>query len=357
MRLFHTTVSIIVPVFNAAAFLRDSIGSVLAQTRTDWELILVDDGSTDNSLSLCEEYARCDSRIRILRQSNNGPAAARNTGMRSASGEFITFLDADDRLFPDALDNLLSESGDADVILGNFCKQNDEATPVLQPVIFQPDGLPFTDRIRHLAGGKLLDYVRHFLTTPSNHLVSYCWARLYRRAALSGIEAPEHMRWFEDMAFNLAAWGRAKSVIFVNVPVYLYRLRSHHPSASMAASAHQVTADMQDCLQQIDMFLSAVNAGAAMTQRIQTEAAHMLIHYAIIFLVRLCRCLTLGHFRNIQKEIIVLIDAPVLRQSLPHYSPRPGNSRILPLLMRWQLPLFIAIVAFWKGRRRYGRRP
>jgi glycosyltransferase involved in cell wall biosynthesis len=166
-------VSVVVPVFNAARFIDAAVGSVLEQTLPSWELILVDDGSQDDSQAICAAHAARDGRIRVLRQANRGAAAARNAGMRAALGRYITFLDADDRLFPDALETLVEEAerSGAGMVLGNFSKlQSGVLSP--QPAVFSPAGTAFTGATATLEGGRLLDYLRHFLTTPSNHLVS-----------------------------------------------------------------------------------------------------------------------------------------------------------------------------------------
>jgi glycosyltransferase involved in cell wall biosynthesis len=93
-------VSVITPAWNAAEFLAGTIESVRAQTVTDWELIVVDDGSTDGTAALVQRYAEIDPRVRLLQQQNSGPSAARNTAMRSATGQFFAFLDSDDRWHP-----------------------------------------------------------------------------------------------------------------------------------------------------------------------------------------------------------------------------------------------------------------
>lgn len=95
--------SVIMPVYNAATWLRQSVGSVLKQTFSDWELICIDDGSTDESAEALKEYAKKDSRIRYIWQSNSGVSSARNNGLKRATGKFILFIDADDYFDNDAL--------------------------------------------------------------------------------------------------------------------------------------------------------------------------------------------------------------------------------------------------------------
>ena len=90
------TVSVVMPVYNTEAYLADAIGSILAQTFTDWELICVDDGSSDCSLDVLRRYERADSRIRVISRSNTGVARARNEGMALARGRYIAAMDSDD---------------------------------------------------------------------------------------------------------------------------------------------------------------------------------------------------------------------------------------------------------------------
>lgn len=107
------------PVYNAEAFLRRSISDILGQTLREIELICVDDGSTDTSPAILEEFAASDGRLRIFRQDNAGPGAARNRGLREAAGDYVLFLDADDCFEPDMLSSLveLSERSGADICL------------------------------------------------------------------------------------------------------------------------------------------------------------------------------------------------------------------------------------------------
>lgn len=99
------TLSIVVPVYNAEKYLSTSIKSILEQDFSDWELILVNDGSTDASLDICNSFSQIDSRIRVINLSNSGPSFARNTGMYAAKGNFITFIDSDDFIRPNYLSN------------------------------------------------------------------------------------------------------------------------------------------------------------------------------------------------------------------------------------------------------------
>ncbi len=112
-------ISVIVPVYNAERFLQKTVGSVLSQTYKDFELILVDDGSTDNSLAVLNGFAEKDSRVKVIHKENGGVGSARNIGLSTAKGEFVAFLDGDDFLEPDYLSKLYSAIENNDV---SFCR-------------------------------------------------------------------------------------------------------------------------------------------------------------------------------------------------------------------------------------------
>lgn len=100
-------ISVIIPVYNVEKYLAECVDSVLAQSYMDWEVILVDDGATDSSGTMCDEYAAKDPRIRVIHQKNGGLSAARNTGLKAARGEYVYFLDSDDYIAPRALEQLV----------------------------------------------------------------------------------------------------------------------------------------------------------------------------------------------------------------------------------------------------------
>lgn len=100
-------VSVIVPVFNVKPYLAECLDSIIHQTYTDLQIILIDDGSTDGSGAVCDAYAAKDARIRVVHQENRGLSAARNRGIELATGEYLNFVDSDDYLLPDCIETLL----------------------------------------------------------------------------------------------------------------------------------------------------------------------------------------------------------------------------------------------------------
>ena len=113
--------SIVVPVFNTASYLDRCISSILNQTFKDFELICVDDGSTDNSMEILEKYKMTDNRVKVIHfEQNKGASAARNAGIENAKGEFIGFVDSDDYIDERFYENLLQKSNDYDIVIGKL---------------------------------------------------------------------------------------------------------------------------------------------------------------------------------------------------------------------------------------------
>ncbi len=138
-------ISVIVPVYNSEQFLRETVESICAQTDTNYEVLLVDDGSKDGSLALCRELESEYSCIRVIHQANAGPSAARNTGVQEARGEYISFVDSDDFIKPDMLANLRSgmekmrRQGKVNVQIQIGREEIDEDGNVLPAAIIPPD--------------------------------------------------------------------------------------------------------------------------------------------------------------------------------------------------------------------------
>ena len=169
-------VSVIVPVYNAEKTLSRSVGSVLAQTEPDWELWLVNDGSSDGSLALCREYEASDPRIHVIDKPNGGVGSARNAGLDAAAGEYVAFLDSDDAYEPGFLKTLLalSKRKGAPVVCGSVRevypeKNGAEKADILKAGVFRTQ-----EDILH----------SFFLDDPDWLFV--CWNKLYRRDLIGG---------------------------------------------------------------------------------------------------------------------------------------------------------------------------
>ena len=124
-------VSIIMPVYNVELFLERAVNSVLMQTFKDFELIMVDDGSTDKSGEICDKLASSDKRVRVIHQDNKGASEAREKGFNSASYENISFVDSDDFILPNMYESLMSaaKESDADIVRGGMIAVSEDSIP------------------------------------------------------------------------------------------------------------------------------------------------------------------------------------------------------------------------------------
>jgi glycosyltransferase involved in cell wall biosynthesis len=190
----NNLISIIIPVFNAERYLDMTLDSVLSHDELNIEVIAVDDGSTDSSPSILSAYAKKDNRLKVFTQDNKGVSTARNFGIKSSTGKYVTFLDADDFSNPVALRNAYAkaEETDADVVLCNYNWVLEDGYKILKPIKTEliPEDFPpvFTYR----------DIPDSIFQIVSNTLSS----KLYRRDFIQNINLAEDLINGEDMCFN-----------------------------------------------------------------------------------------------------------------------------------------------------------
>lgn len=215
-------VSIIVPIYNTGEYLEKCITSLLNQTCQDIEILLIDDGSTDGSSEICDVYLNKDSRVRVFHQKNQGVSAARNFGINEARGEWICFVDGDDYVTLDMVDNLLSTAlhRDSDICIGDYYVVRGNNKPEYAEFIINKKLLYFSkfELIENsLIGNGLEDNVS---------CVGVPWAKIYRSKFIK-----ENKLYFEnglkrnqDVVFNLYAFQYAEKVSYSKHAVYFYRI-------------------------------------------------------------------------------------------------------------------------------------
>lgn len=209
-------VSVIVPVYNVTEYLRACIDSVRAQTFTDWELILIDDGSTDDSGTICDEAAASDARIRVIHQPNRGVSRARNAGLDTAKGTYIAFVDSDDTIVPTYLEKLVgaAETHHTDLVLCGFVRIRPDSEQVY---LVGPIPIGFYWNMR--------DFMQLYGEGRTNMFGISIWAKLYRASVLheNNIRFDPEISYEEDCNFNVDFIPHCKTAVVLGEALYRYR--------------------------------------------------------------------------------------------------------------------------------------
>lgn len=204
--------SIIVPVYNSEKYLETCVESVLSQTMSDWELILIDDGSTDLSGTICDAYAETDSRIQVIHKSNAGVSAARNDGIAAATGEFIGFVDADDTIMPNMAERMVATA-----------LENNADIAMCDPYVIMQNGSKEQDVIPQFPESRLL-HKQDFTPELLRYFAGTVWRCIYRRVLINenNIRFKLGLKLSEDRIFNLCAMGAASAIYYCREPLYNY---------------------------------------------------------------------------------------------------------------------------------------
>lgn len=208
-------ISVIVPVYNVAPYLNTCLDSIINQSYQNLEIILVNDGSTDESLSICEQYHSKDNRIKIINQSNQGVAAARNTGIDVAKGKYLTFIDPDDWFSNNDALEILYQAMMAEKSYVVVCSFNEFNQPKNEYVLYN-----------HTNQTKVYSVNKWFSVEYHGQLFSQCfstiWGALFDRRLFCHVRFPVGM-FSEDDLTLWRIYRLVKNIIFVDKPLYMYR--------------------------------------------------------------------------------------------------------------------------------------
>ncbi len=203
-------ISIIMPVYNAEWFLQRSIKSVLKQSYSDWELLIIDDGSEDGSLEISRGYELADKRIRVFEKKHSGQAAARNLGLNNAEGKYIAFLDADDYMHPCMLEFLYQKmvSYQADMAVVDYAICKNDLCKERRPTNGNCEAVSLSHDSR----------TQSEILKKSNVCL---WNKLYRKELFEQIRF-EEKRFYEDTALMHVLFDKAKNIVWTDKKLYFY---------------------------------------------------------------------------------------------------------------------------------------
>ncbi len=223
---YRPQVSIIVPVFNAKASLRRCVDSILGQEFQDFELILVDDGSSDGSGAICDAYRIQDRRVQTVHKENSGVSDARNLAIALARGEYLQFADSDDWITPDATRLMVRAAREynCDLVITDFYRV--VGGRVSHKGDIDTDGVMSRET-----------FAEHMMENPADFYYGVLWNKLYRRSIIKdhGLQMDSRISWCEDFMFNLEYIRYAHVFYALRTPVYYYvRTKGSLVSQSMS---------------------------------------------------------------------------------------------------------------------------
>lgn len=235
-------ISVIIPAYNVGIYIQQAINCIINQTFKNWELIIVNDGSTDNTFDVCKQFALSNPDIHIINIENGGMSAARNAALEIANGDYIVFMDADDLIHPQLLETLFSyaQSCNADICSVKFKKFHQ------------------TDNILHSINSKL--DISKLSITPykpleaiedalyQKHLNNSVWGKIYKSSLFKNLRFQPGIG-YEDLDIFYKIWIKANKIIDISAPLYYYR---QHPKSYLhkfnikRTDVLKVTADIVD---------------------------------------------------------------------------------------------------------------
>lgn len=226
----NNLVSIIIPVYNVARYLDDCLNSVLKQTYTNLEMIVVDDGSTDESLEICRSYAAKDKRLKVFHQDNAGVSAARNIGLNIMTGKYVLFIDSDDKIEQDMVKNLVKAIDQSERIDAVFCgyKEFDNETgTIIKEVV--PNKSKIVDRD---------DGVAEIFGEYSTML----WNKMFRCSIIDKADLFDvTLKIGEDELWMVNVLKKANNIMLIGSPLYYYRSRVEGASKGQVFSEAKMT--------------------------------------------------------------------------------------------------------------------
>lgn len=303
-------VSIIIPVYNSQDTLSKCINSILCQTYNNLEIIIVNDGSTDNSLKLCQTYT--DPRILVVNSLHGGVSAARNIGLSYTKGEYLLFLDSDD-YYSNAgvITSLMGKT--ADLVIGGYIDD-----------YFKKD--------------KFKDYIKKYLIRPNRYMLfARVWDKLFKRSIIkeNHISFNLIMDKHEDIDFVFQYLRYCEDVLVINENICCH----HRTNYGLEMKITDSFVDIEALLESADYY------------KFPKEITnHTRVSLMIVEIVRAYRLFFWEHYAFNKR----ILNNYKVRESLKDYQKLSGNSVILPNLMKLRFCLLLTIISRIKGRKRYG---
>lgn len=316
-------ISVIVPVYNVEEYLPKCIDSIINQTYRNLEIILVDDGSPDNSPKICDEYAKKDKRIKVIHKKNGGVSSARNYGIKESTGEFISFVDADDWVDRKYIEVLYSTSIEynSDYVC---CGYNRVYNNKKEEINSTGDVIEYTNN----------EYLIKLLNVQNSY--GFCHMKLIKKNALKSVRFDEKLLVGEDALFNVMLCNNISKAVVVNKPLYNYRFNSN--SVVRKYDANYVT-KYENSMKKMSKYIGKNYKDVTITQQLYNYIAY----HVLLISVNYCfHPLNKNQLSSIKNVCNISLFKEAIKKS--NYDSLSLSRKISLFTLKYKLYLIMAII-------------
>ncbi|MEQ8155642.1 MAG: glycosyltransferase [Clostridiaceae bacterium] len=344
----NETISIIVPIYNAEKTLDRCLKSLVEQTYSGLQILLIDDGSKDNSYQICEAWAKKDNRIQVVRQKNSGVSAARNRGIDIATGKYITFVDADDYLFDKACEAMLSSliKESVDIVIGNkvFLINN----KIFNNKLYKKD-LIIRENNKDLFELDMFTYRFDDLMNKVEYLSCGVTAKLFKKSLIDKyrLRFLENCHYGEDVLFNLHILESAKRVAYINNNVYCFCVNQQ----SSTRQYKKFWLESQKMfIKNIDEFINKYNKDERFSQASLMMKATRVSALGVSYFFHPDNP---DSFKEQYKQFIAFINDESYKHAINHvkYKLLNRNQKFIITFLRLKLSVIFALICKYKNYR------
>lgn len=323
-------ISIIVPIYKVEKYLRQCLDSLVNQTYSDIEIILVDDGSPDESSKIYEEYTKKDSRIKVIKQENQGLSGARNTGVKAASGEYIVFVDSDDWIELDTCEKalIIMQENNADVVFWSYIREYPDVSK--NTYLIGDTELFWDDASIKKLHRRIVGLVDEELREPQkiDALVT-AWGKIYRREVIDDcIFTDTKIIGTEDAFYNIQVFSKVKRAI------YTPELWSHYRKENTSSLSHQykrkLASQWKELYRCIEQFLDNIHADEEFYEALNNRICLGLIGLGLNLTEDSSMC-----FKEKCNELKQILE-------MPHYVDALGKLKLCCFPVHWRIFFFFA---------------
>lgn len=316
-------ISIILPVYNKQKYILNILQDIREQIFKEFECIIIDDGSTDDSGRLCDEFARNDLRFKIIHIKNQGVSHARNIGIKKATGRYITFIDADDRIEPCYLKRLYIAANEsrADVVIANYEKWWEEKDKCVKVE------LPYSGL------WKMKDLLSDFAETQKKTgIYGFCWGKLLRAESINGLWFDENYILAEDFEYYLRIYPKINTIYFVNECSYGYLQQADNSSMIVADDEIDYLSQLYLNLKYRD-FLQKMNVYTGENKKIVDQLLSNYVFFTVFHSSRASIEDNVDKVYHIIDDEQIILNGTNLMQKIMLYFIKSDNGKIVRIIL------------------------